>query len=1006
MDGCQLDETTDDSVSVGDSTPSGPPQDPAACTVDATSSSPSIARHSPLLDQCLQFLSAANNATLAALGGVTIAITYFVLGRLSLVLFGVVAGIGLHSSWEGYKEYGDESTKAGPSIRRRELGIEVAKRLLNWEESRTTDKPRYQASPEDMSMTKLDYSDFQPATAAALNTLTDAVIRDYVQWWYQPILSSEQTFPQSCRSTLARFVISISSHLSRKRPADIFLHFVTNASSIIIVFLNELSSALQSTSSGPASTADAISTYLNRFPESNLANVLSTTQQRAKLRLVASDLLQTFLQPDLYDCEPVRVFLCEILSGVILESVIDNCSKPEWINGWIVQLLEEGEPELMSAIDIGVDGARQNNLEEFSTHSLAANNNMPDFADDSRTSQQNQGLTKAQIEMEEAVREAKRLSAMIESGSTRGYQEQPSTIVTDGDIDIRHASFSSKISHVETTASSDGVWIGNVTTRHGDVSRSSNELGDSRNSMDEPRSIQEASIRMILLGASVSIFDDNSSNDKGAMRVKPTDDYLLQIEPASSRHPGWVITRKYADFEVLHEVLRRISVVSGVSDFVEQHRELPTWKGQYQSDLRQSLERYLQHALRFERLAGCEAMKRFLEKERSVATSSPNGIGKSGFSFPSQAVFENMGKGVLEVLSSAPKGVAGGGKAVLEGVTGVFGAGSSVKKRSVDFALRDKVDPKLRMPPNGFFNNKVAISQNSGGTAEMASPSRPDTEHYIPLGSGSIENAFEKPLTYVTHEDAEENEEEQSVFKRPVADRLSPSLSPEHSGQNQENGPVASKNRLQEVEPISTGLAGQVTGFNGNTAVQPESDVESLNSHLNPDSTEVRVMPLSEEETGVAVELLFAVINELYALSSAWGIRKKLLNAARSFLLRPGNPNIEGIRLLMQQSIIESNASDDALATYITALRQNALPTEDELKSIHPPLTDDEQMELRIKARKLLVTRGMPRALTSIMGNAATTEALGHVFDSLQVKSVARGFIFAFLLQALKAMIQ
>lgn len=181
MDERQLDETTDGSVSVGDSTPSGPPQDPAACTVDATSSSPSIARHSPLLYQCLQFLSAANNATLAALGGVTIAITYFVLGRLSLVLFGVVTGIGLHSSWEGYQEYGDESAKAGPSIRRRELGIEVVKRLLNWEESRTTDKPRYQANPKDMSMTKLDYSDFQPATAAALNTLTDAVIRDYVQ---------------------------------------------------------------------------------------------------------------------------------------------------------------------------------------------------------------------------------------------------------------------------------------------------------------------------------------------------------------------------------------------------------------------------------------------------------------------------------------------------------------------------------------------------------------------------------------------------------------------------------------------------------------------------------------------------------------------------------------------------------------------------------------------------------------------------------------------------------
>ncbi|PGG98302.1 hypothetical protein GX51_06864 [Blastomyces parvus] len=1008
MDEFQSKETTNGSASAGDSIPSSRVGDPAAHTIiDATGTSPSMVVQSPLLDQCLRFLSSANNATLAALGGVVFAAIYFVFGRLSLVLFGAVVGAGLHASWEDYKGCGDGSVNSGLSRRKRELGIEVANRLLSWEESRTGDRPSTGASEIDISTTKLDYSEFQPATAAALNALTDAVIRDYVQWWYGPLLSSEQTFMQSCRLSLSRFIISISSHLSRKRPADIFLHFVTNASSIIIVFLNELSSALESTSHTPISTAEAISSYLNENPESNLANVLSTSQQRAKLRLVASDILQTFLQPGLYECEPVRVFLREVLSGVILESMIDNCSKPEWINGWIVHILEQGEPELMNAIDIGVDRARQDHMEAFATNSLADSINIAEdsineqtIADLSKTSRQNQGLTKAQVEMEEAVKEAKRLSALIELGSTPKGDEQPLAIGTDCDIDVGLES-SSKTSYPEATASAnDGNWNRHVPARLS-ASSASNELGDLRNPTGELRSRQEDSIQTILLGASVSIFDDSSPNDKGAMRMKPTDDYLLQIEPVSSRHPGWVITRKYSDFEVLHEVLRRISVVSGVSDFVEQHRELPTWKGQRQPDLRQSLEHYLRHALRFERLAGCEAMKRFLEKDRGVTTSSANGAGKTGFSFPSQAVFENMGKGVLEALSNAPKGVAGGGKAVLEGVTGVFGTGSGVKKLSVDFAFRDKVDSKLRMSSNESVN-KITISQDARKAPGVHSPVLSDTERsiHVDSDSNSNENGFEKPLTRMML-----NQKEDPAFKRAVVGQLSPSPATEQPDENQQNGPITSENLTQETKTVSP-PTGQTNVIEAGTAGHSEADVESAESQIKRSSNEVTVLPLSEEETGVAVELLFAVINELYSLSSAWAIRKKLLNAARSFLLRPGNPTIEGIRQLVQESIIESNAADDVLAAHITAIRENALPTEDELKSWPPPLTDDQQEELRIKARKLLVTRGLPQALTSIMGNVATTEALGRVFDSLQVKSVARGFIFALLLQALKAVIQ
>ena len=163
---------------------------------------------------------------------------------------------------------------------------------------------------------------------------------------------------------------------------------------------------------------------------------------------------------------------------------------------------------------------------------------------------------------------------------------------------------------------------------------------------------------------------------------------------------------------------------------------------------------------------------------------------------------------------------------------------------------------------------------------------------------------------------------------------------------------------------------------------------------------------LSIQETTIAVELFFATINELYTLSSAWTLRLTLLNTAKSFLLRPGNANLEAIRQLLQSTIIDANTSDSGIAAHINKTRENALPTEEELKQWPPPLTPEESEQRRQKARKLLVEKGMPQALTSVMGQAASGEALGKVFDCLQVPEVARGLVFALVLQAVRALTQ
>jgi len=141
-------------------------------------------------------------------------------------------------------------------------------------------------------------------------------------------------------------------------------------------------------------------------------------------------------------------------------------------------------------------------------------------------------------------------------------------------------------------------------------------------------------------------------------------------------------------------------------------------------------------------------------------------------------------------------------------------------------------------------------------------------------------------------------------------------------------------------------------------------------------------------------------------MSSAWQIRRTLLNAAKTFLLRPGNPQLESIRQLLQFTVLDDNTSDAGVAFHLRKLRANTLPTEEELKAWPKEMSSEEKEKLRQKARRLLVERGMPQALSSVMGQAASGEALGKIFDCLQVEKVARGVIFGLILQGLRAVTQ
>ncbi|KAI5247895.1 hypothetical protein E4T43_01711 [Aureobasidium subglaciale] len=1006
-------------------------------------------------DRTLRFISHASNETLGACLVGLGATTYFILGRVGLLLIGVVGGIALHATWDSAHSSADRlSAKELEQKKRREIGLEVVQRVLQWNDNKTDaeDTDDDDAEIKPLTLKKSDFSTFRPDTAAALSAFTDAIIRDYVNWWYSPVLPGEDSFPVACRQTLVSFLVSLSNHLSRKRPVDTFLDFVTNSSSIVIVFLNELAAALNA--SPNATSEDAVHAYLEMKPESSLASIMDAKHQEKKLKVVANDILLKYLDNKTYMCAPAQIFLKQILAKLVLSMTVDSCSKPEFINQWIVYLLEDGEPELMEVIDAGVEGSAVVSGPSSKKHvAVDEQAEKPASSPEAvREHKRKASRNKAEEAMDEAMREAQRLSQLIAEEEAKRSNNASSTLASSGDI-------SETTTQGIMTPSSSSQGEADDTTKS-DASRASptakpteRQIEDSRKpftSFDQilpatsptALSSQEDKLRLkpppvlTLHNASINIFDDASPGNSAVMRSKPNIDYMIQIEPTSSSFPGWMIVRKYTDFETLHEVLRRISVITGTR-FADSHSNLPTWKNNTKHALRDDLERYLNDAVRLQPLAESEGMKRFLDKDGG-ASRSPGG--SKGFGWPTPVAFDQMGKSMMDTLTKAPIQVAGGGKAIFGGVTSILGGGKRNSVASNHNASRSSIS----LNPANFLEDSYMGSMGNVGVERQSTDSirsvpaplsrTPSLSKRGPSAAQSIHRA------------------EQSVDRKGRPSLSSPrasyqgTRSEEYSRTSSSAGLSKLDTELHLPPPPSdipddyaslTAVSAQPARIIDDmtyaspdapapASSYPTSGIRSRGTSRSPEATPARVTsarptpattpaaakppkttpPISEQETQVAVELMFAVITELYTLSSAWNIRRTLLNAAKSFLLRPGNPQLEAIRQLIQTNVIETFTSDPSIAAQILKIRENSLPTEEELKAWPKEITAEEKEVLRVKARGLLVERGMPAALTSVMGAAASGEALGRVFDCLQVDGVGKGVVFGVLLQALRAIVQ
>ncbi|KAK5135714.1 hypothetical protein LTR08_004700 [Meristemomyces frigidus] len=1009
-------------------------------------------------DHALHFLSHASNETLGAcLVGLT-ATTYMVLGRIGLMIIGVAGGVVLHATWDGTRSEGGEGS--AKSARRHEAGIEVAKRLLDWRPT-----PNSEEKVEDARVyanQQLDFTSFGPETASALATFTDAIIKDYVHFWYDSTLPGEDSFPASCKRTLTAFLLSISGHLRRKRSADAFLDFVTNASSIIIVFLNELAAALNA--SPNSSAEDAVATYLEMKPDSSLSYMLNKDAQNRKLGDIAEDILQAYLDPKTYNCPPVHVFLKEVTSQLILGYTVTYCANPDFINEWIVYGLEESETtkEVMSIVDAGVQGRPSEGISKTAAQaaeqeeSRAVDEIVNPTAKGLRPGgEHKRQMSRAEDAMDEAMREAQRLTQMMIEEDERRAREEPdkqgpasssedvsdnatygATTPTSSQSDKERRSEETSAcgadasSEVRSLPPADERPVTPSTKQHAQFTSFDQLIPTQKATAltDSPDRARREPAQLTLHNATISIFDDSQPNERSSIKTKPTTDYLVQIEPSSSAFPGWMIARKYADFETLHEVLRRIGVITGVPKFTQTHSDLPAWRTNTKASLRSELERYLTDAVRFQTLAESEGMKRFLEKDQGL-TKSP-GERNKGFGWPTPDAFGKLGGDMMNVLTKAPKQVAGSGKTVFGGVVGLVGG----KKASQSQASLSRTSTNTATEPSTPSSTHKTKSSQSFATDiytpsasarqsedSSRSPAKPrfdrqssmatTTSHDIrprpSFTSSRLSREFDRSLESVpgsaeaspaasqTHIASLDGGLEAAITLPPPPSEIPDDFgSPSHLGRKSTD-----TSRSLKMDHQMSG-----SGSLADAEVAPPTPPRPTQKAVSKPERKPKD-PLTEPEASVAIELMFAVITELYTLSSAWQIRRTLLTAAKNFLLRPGNPQLMTIRDMLQTSMLDSNLSDSGVAAHLYKLRENGLPTTTELEvwnRDYPEKTEEQKEELRTKARRLLVTKGMPQALTSVMGAAASGEALGKVFDCLQVPNVGRGLVFGLVLQAVR----
>ncbi|KAK9462959.1 PXA domain-containing protein [Lipomyces oligophaga] len=532
----------------------------------------------------------------------------------------------------------------------------------------------------------------------------------------------------------------------------------------------------------------------------------------------------------------------------------------------------------------------------------------------------------------------------------------------------------------------------------------------------------EPTVTFTLYESSITVIDSSADNNQSmkVMSSRPIGFYTLVIEPASSVFAGWMAMRNISDFEKLHLVLTKLASLAGLTMFPE---VFPPWMGVSRADYCQTLQSYLQLVVNTRELADCEAMKKFVDKKETTSTGEKRLL-KAPF-------FKHTGEGMLEAISKATSATS----STKESRNAILGVLAAAKKHSSDTfgKVRDTASvasgngsqgsgnsTKSRqsfLPSGPDFSGIAASMRNFANGGGPTLPSLPFMSH---TDGGAVLPGYQVDMNESTNSLASTID---STTQRISTEGGSDSYIPEVRVNNKSIGNNALASSSTPVL-ISGGSALRSVDSRTSSEADLSSEIGSPRHSMMFEHDMDRTLPrsgmevhsleqrqslnitahteLTQGETNSIIDTMFLAISELYLLSNAWNVRRSLLTMLRGLLLRNGSSSVEGIRLALQKDVIDKYSSDAEIARKLNDLINSIWPSSEQVK---PKLSESESTALREKARQMFVSRTIPDAIKSVMGAAASTQALEFVFDVLQDRNIARGMVLDLVMDCITALL-
>ncbi|KAK9470443.1 PXA domain-containing protein [Dipodascopsis tothii] len=870
--------------------------------------------------------------------------------------------------------------------------------------------------------------EISPKIMPIVDRAVNIIVEQYVENWYPSVSPDDTVFPAACRETLRDVARTFAAQQTIKRPADMLLVLIFSTSNTFVVFLRELRTVIETYGS-----LAHVHEYIATNSESALAQMVDPAIQQTKYRNAANNILQTFVPVLDVKRSPVGLLAREIIARQVLEAGVESCCNTDTVCSWIIYFLQKEENIKALAQSEMRSREGREGREETPTPAAAttaAKRTSPRAAPAAPSVQSSPASSRASLDASRASVElsprsrapppaelslpaAPALSSITETASPTfddgeydlSTPSQPRTSrvarkpvpsvsalgasLLDGDGDItssrdevmgtkpRKLDVSADIGQQRFPAGLDDDGYGDdadpsLAYLRSDASSAQpsvlSRASTATSATDETLSPQGSNPSSLYLSR-IAVID--SSSDAQTIRTltsRPSGFYTIVIEPSDASSQGWMAMRSLADFEKLHVVLQKLATLAGLKTFPD---VFPPWAGATRAEYCKTLQAYLQLVANTRELADCEAIKKFLDKKDTASVNE-----KKLFKRP----FKNASEGVLDVFNKASAASASakdGRKTILNVIAAAKKSSAEAMQRTRESVILNSRQKFLLSNGDhdfGLFSNSshptYSSTAGAASTTSVADARALAEQYQLPPPPSEIgDNYGSEPSQLV-----------RSVSRTSTTSNKSNVLQPSRP---------QSPFYKDDTDPSTADSDGSFDARD-TTAVLPPSAAAAAELAADVAAKRSSVIsahePLSQSETNLLVDTMFLAISELYMLSNVWTVRRSLLTMLRGLILRNGSSSLEGIRVAIQKDVLDKYSSEDEMATKL----DNFV---DSIWGDQPAPTEQDSEALRAEARRMFITGGVPDAIKSVMGAAASAKALEAVFDVLQDQNITRGLI-------------